>query len=205
MRPTRSTVAAAVSLALACGASPALAEAQATDQDSAVGNVITDVFRGVRFVFDAHSGPSGENPSGTATFVELKADIFARGPVTCLTVTGNRATIGFDNQEPGSGPLNPEAILFFVEDNGTPGVGTDKVQEQFVGVVPTVCPPNTVVYRPEVDTVEVGDLTVHDAPAVPTSKDQCKHGGWKIYGVFKNEGDCVSFVAKKGKNQPSRP
>jgi hypothetical protein len=28
----------------------------------------------------------------------------------------------------------------------------------------------------------------------PTSKDQCKHGGWRDYPGFKNQGDCVSFV-----------
>jgi hypothetical protein len=36
-------------------------------------------------------------------------------------------------------------------------------------------------------------------PPLPTSKDQCKNGDFKSYG-FKNEGDCVSFVATKGKN-----
>ena len=38
---------------------------------------------------------------------------------------------------------------------------------------------------------------------LPTSKDECKNGGWKTFGVFKNQGDCVSFVASKGKNPPS--
>jgi hypothetical protein len=37
-------------------------------------------------------------------------------------------------------------------------------------------------------------------PSRPTSADQCKNGGWRNYGVFKNHGDCVSFVATKGKN-----
>jgi hypothetical protein len=33
---------------------------------------------------------------------------------------------------------------------------------------------------------------------------QCKHGGWKSFGtVFKNQGDCVSFFATRGKNPPS--
>lgn len=36
--------------------------------------------------------------------------------------------------------------------------------------------------------------------SLPTSKDQCKNGGWRQCGVFKNQGDCVSFVATKGKN-----
>jgi hypothetical protein len=36
---------------------------------------------------------------------------------------------------------------------------------------------------------------------LPTSKEQCKNGGWQNYGVFKNQGDCVSFVTTGGKNQ----
>ena len=35
----------------------------------------------------------------------------------------------------------------------------------------------------------------------PTSKDQCKNGGWQDFDnpSFKNQGDCVSYVATKGK------
>ncbi|HEY8028181.1 MAG TPA: hypothetical protein VIE38_01600 [Gaiellaceae bacterium] len=40
-------------------------------------------------------------------------------------------------------------------------------------------------------------------PLLPTSKDQCKKGGWQSFGVFKNQGDCVSFVATGGRNQPT--
>jgi hypothetical protein len=38
----------------------------------------------------------------------------------------------------------------------------------------------------------------------PTTKDQCKNGGWRTYGIFKNQGDCVSFVATGGKNPPAK-
>jgi hypothetical protein len=36
----------------------------------------------------------------------------------------------------------------------------------------------------------------------PTSKAQCKNGGWKTFNnpKFKNQGDCVSYVATHGKN-----
>jgi hypothetical protein len=47
-----------------------------------------------------------------------------------------------------------------------------------------------------------GTLTVDDAP-LPTTKRQCKKGGWRDFEVFKNQGDCVSFVATGGKNPPS--
>jgi hypothetical protein len=49
----------------------------------------------------------------------------------------------------------------------------------------------------------------HGAPgaAVPATKDECKKGGWRNFSGFKNEGDCVSFVATGGKNEagPNQP
>jgi hypothetical protein len=40
-------------------------------------------------------------------------------------------------------------------------------------------------------------------PSSPSTRDQCKNGGWRDFGVFKNQGGCVSFVATKGKNPPA--
>jgi hypothetical protein len=37
----------------------------------------------------------------------------------------------------------------------------------------------------------------------PTTADACKDGGWETFGTFKNQGDCVSYVATGGKNQPA--
>ena len=42
------------------------------------------------------------------------------------------------------------------------------------------------------------------ATCMPTNADQCKKGGWRAYGVFKNQGDCVSFVQTGGKNPPGK-
>jgi hypothetical protein len=62
----------------------------------------------------------------------------------------------------------------------------------------------------------VGAISVASAnskPSTPSSdplsgytKDACKNGGWQTNfpaGTFKNQGDCVSFFATGGKNQPS--
>lgn len=42
-------------------------------------------------------------------------------------------------------------------------------------------------------------------PVAPTTAGQCKSGGYKNYPSlgFKNQGDCVSFVATQGKNRPA--
>ena len=43
------------------------------------------------------------------------------------------------------------------------------------------------------DVVE-GDATITDAPALPTSKSQCKNGGWRTFPQFTNEGQCIKSV-----------
>jgi uncharacterized protein with PIN domain len=39
-------------------------------------------------------------------------------------------------------------------------------------------------------------------PTLPASTEQCTRDAWRTFGVFKNEGDCVSYVATRGKNTP---
>jgi hypothetical protein len=54
----------------------------------------------------------------------------------------------------------------------------------------------------------VDGVAVRSTRLLPTTKEQCKNGGWRNFGsTFKNQGDCVSFVATGGKNPPagSRP
>jgi hypothetical protein len=61
---------------------------------------------------------------------------------------------------------------------------------------PTILTGTVVIDRPCTGGVLVGR---------PTTAEQCKIGGWRQYGVFKNQGDCVSFVATGGRNQPAGP
>ena len=46
-----------------------------------------------------------------------------------------------------------------------------------------------------------------DSPDLPTTVEACKRDGWRTFeagGVrFRNQGDCVSFVATRGKNRPA--
>ena len=37
----------------------------------------------------------------------------------------------------------------------------------------------------------------------PTTADQCKNDGWQTFGIFKNQGECVSYVAT-GRSNPSK-
>ncbi len=53
----------------------------------------------------------------------------------------------------------------------------------------------------DLDGDGIGDVC--DPSTLPATKDDCKKDGWKLYGVFKNQGDCVSFVATGGRNGPA--
>jgi hypothetical protein len=56
-----------------------------------------------------------------------------------------------------------------------------------------------------VDAAQNKPYILTRGPSLPTSKEQCKQGGWRNFGVFRNQGDCVSFVATGGKNPPGGP
>jgi hypothetical protein len=51
----------------------------------------------------------------------------------------------------------------------------------------------------------VWDFFIDDVSftATATTVSECKNGGWVAFGIFKNQGDCVSYVATDGKNQPA--
>jgi hypothetical protein len=167
----------------------ASAMAQTPNQDSVRAT-------GSAFPFDnvditAQSSPSGQNASGTATVSLAGAGAFS-GPVTCLSVTGPVATLNF---QVSGGVLTAQVV-----DNGT-GVPPDEIQVAAVDRAPTDCSPLAPGFGIDA-TFDHGGATVFDAPALPTSKDQCKNGGWRDFPGFKNQGDCVSFVATGGGNGP---
>jgi hypothetical protein len=190
----RPVLAAAASVAIGLLAAPGLAGAQVPMEDSVTGTAGTGAGRSfVEFTFDARSGPSGENPTGTVRFDAFLADLgFLE--VSCLTVSGNRASMIL--LIPPLSPSAPEGVLVSVQDND--GAGEDGLEWSFLEVLPADCPVPSEVANP----VASGDLTVTDARPLPTSKDQCKNGGWRSYGVFKSQGDCVSFVSTEGRNTP---
>jgi hypothetical protein len=54
------------------------------------------------------------------------------------------------------------------------------------------------------DSVQITDNDGTTLPlGMPATKDQCKKGGWQNFGVFKNQGDCVSWVATGHRNPPA--
>jgi YVTN family beta-propeller protein len=59
--------------------------------------------------------------------------------------------------------------------------------------------------NPVVTNVDpVGNFSYElDVWTLPSSIDECMKNAWKNFRFFKNQGDCVGFVASKTKNQPA--
>ena len=171
------------------------------------------------------SDPGGNNPVGSIHVDELGPSpggtTWIDAAVTCLSVRDRVAIIGVtgSRQRSGSGsPHTQVAGLIRIVDAGGPDTNADTFQfamtegptngrallpgptscSSFPGPFPSAAP-----YRDF--TNKTGNVVVTGTRPLPTSKDQCKNGGWRNYGIFKNQGDCVSFVATKGKNPPAGP
>jgi hypothetical protein len=158
------------------------ASAQVASEDSVTGASAPNEL-GHFFIFDAHSGPSGENATGVVRFV-VSPGSEAVFTVSCLGVDGTTATIG---------TTLGVVVHFYVEDND--GREADRFAIGGPSVVDCRVPA-----PPQDDrawTISGGGLTVIDAQPFPTTKDQCKNGGWRNYGTtFKNQGQCVAFVER---------
>jgi hypothetical protein len=175
---------------------------------------------------EVESGPAGENPDGTLTWNDLGitpgGSTGSQTEATCLSASGRVAIIGVTGslRRGGSGGAFPIPIagLVRVVDAGGPDSGADTFQfaiqtgpedgpplpgptscSTFPGTFPT----GSSLF-PDF-TNETRDVTVTDTRALPSSKEECKNGGWRSFGVFANQGDCVSFVATGGKNPPAGP
>jgi len=101
-----------------------------------------------------------------------------------------------------SGPYN--SLNVGVPNAQTASVGTDDDTDAVFW--DTTYPGYTAGFKLDTGWTPNGTVAfkITASTAMPTSKDQCKKDGWKSYGsTFKNQGDCVSFVATKGKNTPS--
>lgn len=168
-------------------ASPAL------DTVNVTGNSANGAYQNINVT--AQSGTSGQNATGTVSFL-LGGNFLVTGPVTCLSVTGPDHG-GGTATAPTDAVLNAQTnsfgiVTFLFVDNG--GNGRDIMSGIPTGRTPTDCSPFSGGVT---DTLTNGRAVVFDAPPRPTSKNDCKNGGYARFG-FENQGQCIAFVNHQG-------
>jgi hypothetical protein len=113
--------------------------------------------------------------------------IHLAGPYNSLNVgvpTNGTATVGTDDNA--DGVFWNTSFAGFYNDGGAAGVGIFRQDTNWT--------PN--------GTVAMKITASPTAVPAPTSKNQCMNNGWATFNnpSFKNQGDCVSFVATGGKD-----
>ena len=128
------------------------------------------VVRGLTFAHTDWSLPENGYLDSQAA-VQVRGDVLAEGAVDCVVENCIFAHLGGYALELGKGCQRCRVIGNEIYDIGAGGRLSPK------------SPP----------TIAAGDgpnyLAVNP---VPTTKDQCKHGGWRQFG-FKNQGQCIRF------------
>jgi hypothetical protein len=168
------TVVAAVAVPAASAQTPA---GDSVTGSGTAGETRADVFG---FQIDAHSGPSGENPTGSAHITPGEIGQPFGGPITCLAVRANVATFNFEAQ-PGS-----TSVATFVATDSPAG---DQVAYVGGGRAPTDCSPVT---NPPNQPLNGGDIVVTDAQP-PATYTQCRQAGWVGYG-YASHAQCIDAV-----------
>ena len=182
-----------------------------------------------RATINATSGPSGNHPSGLVSWhIGGGLGDGWSGTVTCLNVTGKTALVGFTGQLSSSGGFFHYWVagIIRIVDNGRPagefGFSVDDFSWSYdIGDPgPEFEPPAGEPIPGPTDCSTPGDwevtgasglasdddLIVTDTHPFPTSKDQCKNGGWRNFPQFQNQLQCNLFVdrtcGERGRFEP---
>jgi len=122
--------------------------------------------------------------------------------------------IAYDSQSYGADPIGSNgpynSLNVGVPANQTVSVGADDDPDAVFW--DTTYPGYAAGFREDTGWTPNGTvaLQITASASSPTSKDQCKKGGWMTLSddegnAFKNQGDCVSYVATDGKNSGAIP
>jgi len=183
---SRSLVAAGIALVLVLLTSATAGAAKppppAPQRDSVNGTGVADFFGD--FHIAVSTGPTG----GTSAVGSVSVDgaVTFGGPATCLAVNGNVAIFNAQTDQFG-------LVAMKVTDNAASGLA-DTIEAIPTGRSPDDCSSFSGVQT----SVLSGDITVFDAPPAPTSKEQCRKGGYQAFG-FTNQGRCIAFVNRSAR------
>lgn len=159
-----------------------------------------------------NAGPNqpGCSPSAGAVTADTWLVLGVSASPTTVVVPGSstvtadvtRNNNGVDTSAEGTIPDG--TTIAFATDFGTLSAPTAGTTAGKASVTLSSSVPGTANVSAALDSQTVSTTVTFTMPPRPTTTGQCMKGGWQSYGVFKNQGDCVSWVATHGKNPPGK-
>ena len=133
-------------------------------------------------------------------------------PAAAMNPVGTNHTVTATVQDADGNPVPGVTVQFSVIGSiSTSGSCTtdENGQCSFTYTGPATPGVDAITAYADTDNDNVQDVSEPDGAAgktwfvpLPEAQEQCKNGGWQTFGVFKNQGDCVSFLSTEGRNPP---
>lgn len=137
---------------------------------------------------------------------------FCAGCVSSITITFSMPVDDFSaevlNGTAATGAIIRYTVASDLGGSVTKSLGTDSSNDAATFTIPDSGITSVTISRTEptpqwdffIDDIS---FTVSIPPTLfPSTKSDCKDGGWARFDVFKNHGDCVSYVVTAGRNAP---
>jgi DNA-binding beta-propeller fold protein YncE len=132
------------------------------------------------------------SPDSKSVYV---TDVAAGSPAGAVS----QFTVGFDGtltpMSPASVPAGRDPLGIAVHPNGksvyVANGNSDNVSQYSVGADGRLSAMSPAAVTSGRNPLEIA---ISPSAQVPTSKEQCKNGGWRNFPQFKNQGQCIAFV-----------
>lgn len=141
-------------------------------------------------------------PSWLVLGISASPSTLVVGGSSTVTADVSRNSNGIDTTAEGT--ILDGTSIAFATDFGTLSASSAGTSGGKASVSLGSATPGTANVSATLDMQSISTTVTFTLPPRPTSVDQCKHDGWVAYGIFKNQGDCVSFVVTHGKNAPGK-
>ena len=135
---------------------------------------------------------------------------FCAGCVSSITITFSMPVDNFSgevlNGTAATGAIIRYTVASDLGGSVTKSLGTDISNDAATFTLPDSGITSITISRTE--PTPTWDFFIDDVsftvptPPKPSTKSDCKDGGWARFDIFKNQGDCVSYVATAGRNAP---
>jgi YVTN family beta-propeller protein len=143
-------------------------------------------------LFDFSASEVAITPDGTRAYVTHPFSIGRGDGISVIDTATNTVTATIPVVAPSAIAITSDGARAYVGTHAGTVVGINTATNSVVSTVDGLpCGPNSIALTP--------------APLVPTTKDDCRNGGYRRFGPpagpFRNQGQCISYVQRQSRER----